>query len=151
MRIFRSTMTHNRKQCVALYLEEEYEQLVLEYYWTARSKKKMTNNMYKFSCIHYKESHKEKNTTSYHKMFKLCNVYKDMTTLKIYPTWDQSEQGEKHRIHIKYRKRDSPPLSAAPAPAKHPPPLNLDGKTTSTDCTDVVSAVETSLPYKSQI
>ena len=68
-RIFRSTMTHNRKQCVALYLEEEYEHLVLECYWTARSKEKMANNRFRFFCIYCRESHKDKNTTSYHRMF----------------------------------------------------------------------------------
>jgi hypothetical protein len=55
-RIFRSTMTHNRKQCIAFYLEEEYEQLVLECYWTARARVKGPNNRYRFSCIHCKES-----------------------------------------------------------------------------------------------
>lgn len=58
-RIFRNTMTYNRKQCVALYLEEEYEQLVFECYWTTRLNEKMTNNMYRFSCIHCKKSQEE--------------------------------------------------------------------------------------------
>ena len=53
-------MTHIRKQCVAPYLEEEYEQLVLECYWTSRLNVKMTNNMYRFSCVHCKESQKDK-------------------------------------------------------------------------------------------
>lgn len=44
--------------------KKSVEQLVLECYWTTRLKKKMTNNMYRFSCINCKESHKNKNTTS---------------------------------------------------------------------------------------
>lgn len=106
-------MSHNRKQCVALYLEE-YEELVLECYWTARSKEKMVNNRHRFFCIHCKESHKDKNTTSYHRMFRLCPVYKGTKALKMYPTWDKSEQGEKQRIGLKYGKRDSPTMPTAP-------------------------------------
>lgn len=139
-------MTHNRKQCVALYLEEEYEQLVLECYWTARARVKGPNNRYRFCCIHCKESHKDKNTTSYHRMFKLCRVYEGTKTLKMYPTWDKSEQGEKQRIGLKYGKRDSPPLSSTPSPATRPPPLDLDEQAASTEFTDSASAAESSPP-----
>ena len=150
-RIFQNTMTHNRKQCVSLYLEEEYEQLVLECYWTACSKEKTANNRYRFFCIHCKESHKDKNTTSYHRMFKLCNVYKDTASLKMYPNWDRSEQCEKQKLGMKYGKRHLPPLCTAPPLTTRPPPLDLDGEATSTECTDVVSAAEPSPPYKSRI
>jgi hypothetical protein len=150
-RIFRSTMMHNRKQCVALYLEEEYEQLVLECYWTARSKEKSANNRFTFFCIHCLESHKDKNTTSYHRMFKLCNVYKGTATLKMYPIWDKSEQGEKRRIGLKFGKHHSPQLCTAPPLATRPPPLNLDGEAASTECLDVVSAADTSPPPKPRI
>ena len=137
-------MIHNRKQCIALYLEEEYEQLVLECYWTARAKVKMPNNRYRFICIHCKESLKDKNTTSYHRMFQLCRVYEGTKPLKMYPTWDKSEQGEKQRIGLKFGKRDSPPTSSSPSPATRPPPLDLDDEAASTDCPDVVSAAESS-------
>ena len=142
-RIFRSTMSHNRKQCVALYLEDEYEQLVLECYWTARARVKGPNNRYRFSCIHCQESHKDKNTTSYHRMFKLCRVYEGKP-LKMYPTWDKSEQGEKCRIGLKFGKRNSPPMSSTPSPATRPPPLDLDEEG---ECTDAVSGAETSPPH----
>ena len=142
-------MIHNRKQCIALYLEEEYEQLVLECYWTARARVKMPNNRYRFICIHCKESHKDKNTTSYHRMFKLCRVYEGTKPLKMYPTWDKSEQGEKQRIGLKFGKRDSPPTSSTPSPSIRPPLLDLDEEAASTDFTEVVSAAETS-PHHSQ-
>jgi hypothetical protein len=141
-------MIHNRKQCIALYLEEEYEQLVLECYWTARARVKMPNNRYRFTCIHCKETHKDKNTTSYHRMFKLCRVYEGSKPLKMYPTWDKSEQGEKQRIGLKFGKRDSPPTSSTPSPATRPPPLDLDDEGASTDCTDGVSAGETTPPQR---
>lgn len=143
-------MSHNWKQCVALYLEE-YEELVLECYWTARSKEKMVNNRHRFFCIHCKESHKDKNTTSYHRMFRLCPVYKGTKALKMYPTWDKSEQGEKQRIGLKYGKRDSPTVPTALTPSMRPPPLNLDGDAASTDCGDAVSAVESSPPYNARL
>jgi hypothetical protein len=68
-RVFRCTMQQNRKNCAAIYTEEEYEELVLEAYWQARDKIKMANNMYRFNCIHCRESHKDKNIVSYHRMF----------------------------------------------------------------------------------
>ena len=58
-----------------IYCEEEYGKLVLEVYWQARAKTKTGNNRYRISCIHCKESHKDKNTLSYHRMFNLCKGY----------------------------------------------------------------------------
>ena len=83
------------------------------------------------------KTHKDKNTIFYHRVFKLCKVYKSTKTLKMYPAWDKSEQGKKQRIGIKYGKWDSPPLSNVPSPTKRPPPLHLDREVTSTQCTDV--------------
>jgi hypothetical protein len=53
---------------------KKYEQLVFECYWTSRSKEKMTNNRYRFFYIHCKDSHKDKNTTSYHKMYSKVKI-----------------------------------------------------------------------------
>lgn len=86
------TMTHNRKPCVILYLEDEYKQLVLECHKKAKAKEKVGNNRYRFSCIHYNMSFKDKNIISYHIMFKLCPMYKGTKLLKMYPTWDTSDQ-----------------------------------------------------------
>lgn len=104
-RIFRSTMTQNRKLCAALYLEAEYDALTLEAYWQARvTTERLKNGRYPFSCIFCKEIHKDKNTTSYHRMFNLCTVYKEAVSLKMYPTWKKSDQTELTRIAQKYGK-----------------------------------------------
>ena len=124
-RIFRCTMKQNRRTCAAIYCEEEYERLVIEAYWQSRSKTMMANNRYKFECIHCKESHKDKNTVSYHRMFNLCKVYKGEEPLKMYPTWEPSEHGEKARIALKYGKVSSPTTHTAPQSQKIPPPLDL--------------------------
>jgi hypothetical protein len=94
---------------------------------------------------------KNQNTTSYHKMFKLCRVYEGTKPLKMYPTWDKSEQGEKCRIGLKFGKRDSPPMSSTPSPATRPPPLDLDEEGASIECTDAVSGAETSSPHSMHV
>jgi hypothetical protein len=38
-----------------------------------------------FSCTFCKELHKDKNMTSYHRIFNLCKVYKEPVALKMYP------------------------------------------------------------------
>ena len=125
-RIFRCTMKHNRKNCAAIYCEEEYEKLVLEAYWQAKAKTKLANNRYQFTCIHCKESHKDKNTLSYHRMFNLCKGYTGKQPLKMYPTWEPSNHREKVRIAAKYGKVSSPTVPQFPSLAVFPPPLELD-------------------------
>ena len=96
-------MTHNRKSCAALFLESDYDALTLEAYWEARvTTARLKNGRYPFSCIFCKEVHKDKNMTSYHRMFNLCKVYKNPTPLKMYPTWEKSNHGELTRIAQKY-------------------------------------------------
>ena len=51
---------------------------------------------------------------------------------------------------MKYGKRHSPQLCTAPPLATRPPPLDLDGEAASTECTDDVSAAETTPPCKSR-
>lgn len=119
-------MKQNRKNCAAIYTEEEYEQLVLEAYWQARDTVKMANNRYRFNCIYCRESHKDKNTVSYHRMFNLCRAYNGEKPLKMYPTWEPSNHGEKHRIALKYGKQSSPHGSHSHSPSTFPPPLDLD-------------------------
>ena len=119
-------MKQNRKDCAVLFEEGEYEQAVLEAYWRSRSKVKMPNNRYPFLCIHCKASHKDKNTVSYHRMFNLCKVYKGDKPLKMYPTWEPSEHGEKARIATKFGKVSSPPHSSVASHKELPPPLDLD-------------------------
>ena len=125
-RIFRCTMKQNRKICAAIYLEEEYEDLVLEAYWQAWDKNKMSNNRCRFTCIYCKESHKDKNIVSYHRMFNLCKSYKEEKPPKMYPTWEPSNHGEKHMIANKYRKVLSPHGSHSQSPSTVPPPLELE-------------------------
>lgn len=40
--IYKCSMTHNHHHCVSLYLEEEYEQFMLEAHWTSKSTIKKT-------------------------------------------------------------------------------------------------------------
>jgi hypothetical protein len=67
-------MTHNRKSCIALFLEAKYETLTVETYWESRV------------------------------MFNQCKVYKGTVTLKMYPTWEKNNPGKLHMIAKKYRK-----------------------------------------------
>ena len=98
-------MTYNRKPCAALFLESEYEALILEAYSESRvTTERLKNGRYPFSCIFCKERHKDKNMTSYHRMFNLCKVYKGAAALKMYPTWEKSDHGELNRIARKYGK-----------------------------------------------
>ena len=86
----------------------------------------MGNNRFKFLCIYCKESHKDKNTQSYHRMFNLCKGYMGEQPLKTYPTWEPSNHGEKSRIAAKYGKVSSPTTSHSPSPVVVPPPIYLD-------------------------
>lgn len=98
-------MTYNRKPCAALFLESEYEALILEAYSDSRvTTERLKNGRYPFSCTFCKELHKDKNMTSYHRMFNLCKVYKEPAALKMYPTWEKSDHGELNRIARKYGK-----------------------------------------------
>ena len=98
-------MTYNRKPCAALFLESEYEALILEAYSQSRvTTDRLKNGRYPFSCTFCKELHKDKNMTSYHRMFNLCKVYKDPVALKMYPTWEKSDHGELNRVARKYGK-----------------------------------------------
>ena len=105
-----------------LFEEHEYQHAVLEAYWQAKGKVKLWNNMYHFHCIHYKTSLKDKNTVTYHKMFNLCKVYKGSKPLKMYPTWEPSEYGEKAKIAAKYGKVSFPPLLSVSSSTPLPPP-----------------------------
>ena len=125
-RVYRCTMKQNRKTCAVLFEEFEYEQAVLEAYWQAKGKIKLSNNRFPFHCIYCKTSLKDKNTVSYHRMFNLCKEYKGSKPLKMYPTWEPSEHGEKARIAAKYGKASSPPLSGVPGSTPLPPPLQLE-------------------------
>ena len=127
-RVFRCTMKQNRKPCAVLFEENEYEEAVIEAYYKSKEKVKMPNNRYPFACIHCKTSHKDKNTVSYHRMFNLCKVYKGDKPLKMYPTWEPSEHGEKARIAEKYGKVSSPPPSSVASPTEQPSFLELEAK-----------------------
>ena len=96
-------MTYNRKPCAALFLEAEYDALILEAYSKSRvTTERLRNGKYLFSCIFCKEIHKDKNMTSYHRMFNLCKVYKEPAALKMYPTWEKSDHAELNRVAKKY-------------------------------------------------
>jgi hypothetical protein len=133
-------MKQNRKNCVAIYTEEEYEELVVEAYWEARDKIKMANNRYMFNCIYCRESHKDKNIVSYHRMFNLCRAYHGEKPLKMYPTWEPSNHGEKQRIAAKFGKQSSPHGSHSHSPSQFPPPLELDANPINNPALEVVPA-----------
>ena len=150
-RVFRCTMKQNRKPCAVLFEEEEYEQAVIEAYYQSKEKVKLPNNRYPFSCIHCKTSHKDKNTVSYHRMFNLCKVYKGDKPLKMYPTWEPSEHGEKARIAAKYGKVSSPPNSSVASPIDLPPVLDLDAKPSRKRALNRVSAEHSPPPKKRKV
>ena len=116
-------MTYNRKPCATLFLEPEYDALILEAYSKSRvTTERLKNGRYLFSCIFCKEIHKDKNMTSYHRMFNLCKVYKEHVALKMYLTWEKkSDHGELHMITKKYGKVfviNMPPKPSAPLKRK---------------------------------
>ena len=78
-----------------MYCEEKFEDLVLEAYWQAQDKNRTANNRYRSTCIYCKESHKDKNIVSYHRMFNLCKSYTGEKPLKMYPTWVPGNHREK--------------------------------------------------------
>ena len=121
-------MTYNRKPCAALFLEPEYDALILEAYSKSRvTTEKLKNGRYPFSCIFCKEIHKDKNMTSYHRMFNLCKVYKEPSALKMYPTWEKSDHAELNRVAKKYGRDFALPLPPKPSAApKRKPDVVLE-------------------------
>ena len=84
---------------MALFLKADYDALTFEAYSKAIvTTERLKNGMYPFSCIICKEIHKDKNMTSYHRIFNLCKVHKEPIALKIYPTWEKSDYGVLIRI-----------------------------------------------------
>lgn len=57
----------------------------------------------------------------------MCKGYKGAKPLKMYPTWEPSNHGEKQRIVVKYRKASSPNAARSQSPSAFPPPLDLGG------------------------
>lgn len=109
-------MTHNRRQCAALFLETEYDELTIEAYSQSRvTTERLKNGRFPFSCIHCKVVQKDKNMISYHRMFNLCSQYKGIAALKMYPTWEKSDHGELSRIAKKYGKDFNQTTLAKPA------------------------------------
>ena len=121
-------MSHNRKSCVALFLEGEYEALTVEAYWESRVvTTRLDSGRHPFSCKYCKETHLSKNMTSYHRMFNLCKVYKGSTPLKMYPTWEKSNPGELHRIAKKWGKvYQSSIICNSPTPIKRKAKGNIE-------------------------
>ena len=64
MRIYKNTMTHNKHVCAVLYEEEEYETLVLEYYWQSKTNVKHSNNCYIYKYIYCSQQFFDKNGIS---------------------------------------------------------------------------------------
>ena len=61
-------------------------------------------------------------------MFNLCKIYKGDKPLKVYPTWEPSEHGEKTRIVAKYGKVSSPPRASIASLKGLPSPLDLNSQ-----------------------
>ena len=76
-------MTHNKKPLATLLLEEEYETLTFETYWESTRLKNKNDQFYVYFV---KNIYRNKNMTSYHRMFNLYEVYKEFALLKMYPT-----------------------------------------------------------------
>ena len=75
-RIYKSTFKFKRRNCAALYTEEEYKKLVIEAHYTCKGVVKNAKNKYDFFCKHYLEGFKEKNALSYHRIFCECKAWK---------------------------------------------------------------------------
>ena len=85
-RIYKSIFKFNRRNCAALYTEEEYEELVIEAHYTCKGVVNNTKNRYDFFCKHCLEGFKEKNAHSYYMIFCECKAWKRPGHLKMYPT-----------------------------------------------------------------
>jgi hypothetical protein len=101
------TMQQSKKRCVALYQEQEYEELVMEVHFECKQPNILMCNRPTFQCKFYKQCMKDKNIFSFHRMMKLCLNYKGKQLQKMYPTWTKNKTKEILRLGEKYGK-DTP-------------------------------------------
>jgi hypothetical protein len=76
-------MQQNRKTCVALYLENEYEELVVAARFDCKRFDNPICNWPSFQCNFYEACMKDNNIFSYHKLMNQCPSYKGKEPLKM--------------------------------------------------------------------
>jgi len=92
------------KTCVALYLEDKYEELAIETHFDYKWLDNPINNRPSFQCKFCKVCMKNNNIISYHIMMNQCASYKRKELLKMYLTWNKSETKEIIRLSLKFGK-----------------------------------------------
>ncbi len=76
---------------MALYLEDEYEKLVVEEHFDCKQLNNPIDSSPSFQRKFYKVCMKDMNIISYHKMMNQCPTYKGKDLLKMYMTWNKNE------------------------------------------------------------
>ncbi len=89
---------------MALYLEDEYEKLVVEANFDCKQLNNPINNCPSFQCKFYKVCMKDMNIISYHKMMNQCLAYKGKDLLKMYLTWNKNETKDIIGLGLKFGK-----------------------------------------------
>jgi hypothetical protein len=85
-KIYKCRIQQSRRTCVALYLEDKYEELAVEAHFDYKRFDNLISNQPSFQCKFYKVCMKDKNIFSYHRMMNWCSVYNGKKLLKKYPT-----------------------------------------------------------------
>jgi hypothetical protein len=129
-------MQQTRHHCVALYLEDKYEELVLEAHFDVKCLDMPIGNRPSFQCTYYNKCSKDENTFSYHRMMMQCPKYKGKTLLKMYLTWTKAEAKEFTQLGKKFvksliGKSKRTHVDEAKNPSKKVPVSSKQGKTIS--------------------
>ncbi len=77
-------MQQSNRTCVALYFEDEYEELAGETQFDCKHPNNPVGNQPSFQCKFCKVCMKDKNTFSYHRMMNQCPAYKGKELLNMY-------------------------------------------------------------------
>ncbi len=97
-------MQQIRRTCVALYIEDEYQELVIETHFDYKWLNNLIGNWPSFRCKFCKVCMKNNNIFSYHRMMNRCASYKGKELLKMYRTWNKNETKEITRLCLKFGK-----------------------------------------------
>lgn len=102
LQVWKCSQKEGRNKCVALYTNDEYEELTIEAHITCRRREKRGFDRYPFFCKFCKHDFRDKNGVNYHRILDVCPAYTGPFSLKMYPVWDQGDQKELERITKKH-------------------------------------------------
>lgn len=92
--------TYQTHTC-GLYVEKEYEALVLECNWKSKTNVKHSNNYYIYRCIHCSQQF---NGISYQRFMNFCKSWIGPGVVKMYPMWICYNNSKLKKIALKFEK-----------------------------------------------